>query len=349
MELVGSRVLVTGGAGLIGSHITDQLVRIGAREVIVLDNFTRGKMDNLGWARANGPVRVIESDITEPRMLARAMQSVDVVFHQAGILINQSATEPRLAIQVLIEGTYNVLEAAVNADVKKVVAASSASVYGLADRFPTPETHHAYNNQTLYGAAKAFTEGLMRSFNEMYGLNYCALRYFNVYGPRMNTFGAYTEVLARWMDAIAAGEPPVIYGDGTHTMDFVFVEDVARANILASTAAVTDEVFNVANGVETSLNQLASLLLKVMDSRLEPQHVPERRVNTVPRRVADISKAERMLGFRAEVTLEEGLRRLVRWWLDERTNYGVRTTTTSVAETWRTSFRTFPAMEGGHR
>jgi UDP-glucose 4-epimerase len=344
MDLADSRVLVTGGAGLIGSHIVDQLVRLGAPEVIVLDNFTRGKIDNLAWALENGPIEIVEGDIREPQTLARVMQGVDIVFHQAGILINQSAAEPRLAIQVLIEGTYNVLEAAVNAEVKKVVAASSASVYGLADQFPTPETQHPYNNQTLYGAAKAFTEGLMRSFQEMYGLNYCALRYFNVYGPRMHTFGAYTEVLARWMDRIAANEPPLIYGDGKHTMDFVFVEDVARANMLASTSDVTDQAFNVASGVETSLNQLASMLLKVMDCDLEPEHIPERRVNTVPRRAADIRKAERMIGFTTQVSLEEGLRRLVRWWFEERTDHGGRTTTTSIAETWRTSFREYSGI-----
>lgn len=349
MDLADSRVLITGGAGLIGSHITDQVVRLGASEVIVLDNFTRGTIDNLAWSLENGPVHIVEGDIREPTTLARSMQGIDVVFHQAGILINQSAAEPRLAIQVLIEGTYNVLEAAVDANVKKVVAASSASVYGLADQFPTPEIQHPYNNQTLYGAAKAFTEGLMRSFQEMYGLNYCTLRYFNVYGPRMNTFGAYTEVLARWMDSIAVGEPPQIYGDGTHTMDFVFVEDVARANILAAAAEVTDEAFNVASGVETSLNELARQLLKVMNSDLDPHHVRERRVNTVPRRLADVSKAERMIGFRAQVTLEEGLRRLVRWWFDERGDHVGRTTTTSVAETWRTSFREYTTTAGGSR
>src|SRR5207302_7858327 len=193
------------------------------------------------------------------------------------------------------------------------------------------------------GAAKAFTEGLMRSFQEMYGLNYCALRYFNVYGPRMNAFGAYTEVLARWMDRIAAGEPPLIYGDGTHTMDFVFVEDVARANIVAAAAEVTDESFNVASGVETSLNELASTLLTVMGSKLEAEHVPERRVNTVPRRLADIRKAERLIGFRPEVMLEDGLRRLTKWWFEERSEYGGRTTTTSGVETWRTSFRDYTA------
>src|SRR5262249_35969321 len=157
--------------------------------------------------------------------------------------------------------------------------ASSASVYGMAEEFPTTERHHPYNNRTLYGAAKAFNEGLLRSFHEMYGLNYVALRYFNVYGPRMDIYGAYTEVLIRWMERIAAGTPPLIFGDGKQTMDFISVEDIARANILAAESTVTDEVFNVASGTETSLNELLSELLKVMGSSLQPQHAAERKVN----------------------------------------------------------------------
>ena len=217
-----------------------------------------------------------------------------------------------------MDGTFNVLEAAVKAEVKRLVAASSASVYGLAEEFPTTEHHHPYNNRTLYGAAKTFNEGLLRSFHDMYGLNYVALRYFNVYGPRMDIYGAYTEVLIRWMERIAAGQPPLIFGDGAQTMDFIYVEDIARANILAAQADVTDEVFNVASGVETSLNDLAYALLKVMGSDLQPEYGPERKVNPVPRRLADTRKAERMLGFRAEVSLEDGLRRLVDWWKGER-------------------------------
>jgi UDP-glucose 4-epimerase len=246
------------------------------------------------------------------------MKGIDVVFHQAAIRITQCAEEPRLALEVLAEGTFNVLDAAVKAGVKKVVAASSASVYGLAEVFPTPETHHAYNNRTLYGAAKVFDEGLLRSFNDMYGLNYVALRYFNVYGPRMDIYGAYTEVLIRWMERIAAGQPPIIFGDGTQTMDFVFVEDIARANILAATNDASDDVFNVASGTETSLNDLAKALMQVMGVNLEIEYGPERKVNPVPRRLADISKAERVLGFKAQVSLQHGLGRLVDWWRTQR-------------------------------
>jgi UDP-glucose 4-epimerase len=245
------------------------------------------------------------------------MEGIDVVFHQAAIRITQCAEVPRLAVEVLVDGTFNVLEAAVQAGVKKVVAASSASVYGLAKTFPTPEQHHPYNNRTLYGAAKAFDEALLRCFHDMYGLNYVALRYFNVYGPRMDVTGAYTEVFIRWMQRIADGQPPLIFGDGMQTMDFVYVEDIARANILAAQAEVTDEICNIASGVETSLNELAYTMLHVMESDLHPEYGPERKINPVPRRLADVSKAKQLLGFEAQVPLETGLRRLVAWWREE--------------------------------
>ncbi|MCP6759273.1 MAG: NAD-dependent epimerase/dehydratase family protein [Fischerella sp. CENA71] len=313
-----SRVLITGGAGLVGSHIADLLVKEGVGEIIVLDNFTRGRLANLAWTKENGPLVIVEGDIRDQKLLGEVMQGVDYVFHQAAIRITQCAEEPRLALEVLADGTFNVLEAAVNAKVKKVVAASSASIYGMAEDFPTTESHHPYNNRTLYGAAKVFNEGLLRSFYEMYGLDYVALRYFNVYGPRMDIYGVYTEVLIRWMDRIAAGQPPLIFGDGKQTMDFVYIEDIARANILAAKADVTDEVFNVASGVESSLNDLAYSLTKVMGSDLQPEYGPERKVNPVQRRLADVSKAQRLLGFEAEVSLEEGLRRLVNWWRSEK-------------------------------
>ena len=313
-----SRVLITGGAGLVGSHIADLLVKEGVSEIIVLDNFTRGRMANLAWAQEHGHLVIVEGDIRDQKLLADIMQGVDIVFHQAAIRITQCAEEPRLALEVLADGTFNVLEAAVNAKVKKVVAASSASIYGMAEEFPTTESHHPYNNRTIYGAAKVFNEGLLRSFHEMYGLDYVALRYFNVYGPRMDIYGVYTEVLIRWMDRIIAGQPPLIFGDGKQTMDFVYIEDIARANILAAKASLTDEVFNVASGVETSLNDLAYSLAKVMGSDLTPEYGPERKANPVQRRLADIVKAKQLLGFEAEVSLEEGLRKLVNWWREQK-------------------------------
>ncbi len=246
------------------------------------------------------------------------MDGIDIVFHQAAIRITQCAEEPRLAFDVLAGGTFNVLEAAVAAGVSKVVAASSASVLGLAETFPTTEAHHPYNNRTIYGAAKTFNEGLLRSFAEMYGLRYVALRYFNVYGPRMDIHGVYTEVLIHWMERIAAGQPPIIHGDGTQTMDFVHVRDIARANILAAKSAVTDEVFNVASGTETSLNDLARSLIRAMGSSVQTEHVEARKVNPVSRRLADIAKARDLLGFEAEISPEQGLDDLVAWWRRER-------------------------------
>jgi UDP-glucose 4-epimerase len=317
-NLAGSRVLVTGGAGFIGSHIVDLLVHEGVDRIVVLDDFSRGRPENLADALEQGPVRLLEGDIRDPAAVAKAMQGIDLVFHQAAIRITQCAQEPRLALEVLAGGTFNVVEAAVRAGVRRLVAASSASVYGLAEHFPTHERHHPYNNRTLYGAAKAFNEAVLRSFHEMNGLDYVALRYFNVYGPRMDVHGAYTEVLIRWMERIAAGQSPLIFGDGTQTMDFVHVHDIARANILAAKAALTDDVVNVASGVETSLNDLATALLRAMDSGLRPEHGPARKVNPVPRRLANVRKAQNLLGFEATIALETGLRDLVAWWRHER-------------------------------
>jgi len=314
----GERALVTGGAGAVGSNIVDLLVREGASEIVVLDNFVRGRRENLSWALANGPVRVVEGDVRDRDLIAREMAGVDVVFHQSALRITQCAEQPRLAIESMADGTYNVIEAALHTGVRKVVAASSASVYGLAGRFPTDESHHPYGNDTLYGAIKTFNEGLLRSFHSMHGLDYVALRYFNVYGPRMDIHGAYTEVLVRWMERIASGQPPLILGDGSQTMDFVYIGDVARANLLAATAEASDEVFNVAAGVETSLLELAEMLIEAMGADLDVMHGPERSVNKVPRRLADTTRARDRLGFAAEVDLREGLRRLVRWWRRER-------------------------------
>lgn len=314
VAVTGARALVTGGAGTIGSTLVDQLVAAGAAEVVVLDNFVRGTRSNLAQALASGRVTVVDGDIRDRRLLAELMAGTDLLFHQAAIRITQCAEEPRLALEVLVDGTYDILEAAVAAGVRKVVAASSASVYGLAETFPTSEDHHPYANDTLYGAAKTFNEGLLRSFHAMYGLDYVALRYFNVYGPRMDVYGRYTEVLIRWMERIVAGEPPLILGDGTQTMDFVFTEDIARANLLAAEAPVTDAVFNVASGTETSLRELAEMLLHVMGADVSPVHGPERAVNKVSRRLADTTAAAEQLGFRAGTDLQEGLRRLVAWW-----------------------------------
>jgi UDP-glucose 4-epimerase len=314
----GSRVLVTGGAGTIGSHVTDLLVRGGASEIVVLDNMVRGRLGNIAWAMENGPVRVVEGDIVDRFLVAELSQDKDLVFHLAALRITQCAEDPRLANEVLVDGTFNVIEAAQRAGVKKVIASSSASVYGLAEQFPTTERHHPYNNDTFYGAAKAFNEGMLRSFHSMYGLNYVALRYFNVYGPRMDIFGLYTEVLIRWMERIDSGVAPLILGDGLQTMDFIHVADIARANILAAESEASDDVFNIASGAETSLVELAQALSDVMKSDLAPEHGPARSVNAVTRRLADLTHAQQGLGFTAELDLHDGLQGLVDWWRAER-------------------------------
>lgn len=312
--LAGGRYLVTGGAGTIGSTIVDQLLAAQADHVVVLDNFVRGRRANLDDAMRSGRVSIQEGDIRDLSAVRTAMAGVDICFHQAAIRITQCAEEPRLALEVLVDGTFNVVEAAADAGVRKLVAASSASVYGLATSFPTPEDQHPYANDTLYGASKTFNEGLLKSFRAMRGLNYVALRYFNVYGPRMDVHGLYTEVLVRWMERIADGRPPLIFGDGQQTMDFVFTEDIARANLLAAAADLDEGVYNIASGTETSLLDLARALLRVMGSDLDVEFGPERAVNGVTRRLADTSAARRDLGFQAGTGLDEGLSRLVEWW-----------------------------------
>jgi UDP-glucose 4-epimerase len=317
-RLAGKRILITGGAGLIGSHVADRLLEAPDAEVLVLDNLSRGRLASLDGAMASGRVRFIEGDICDRALLGDVFSDVDVLFHLAAIRLTHAAEVPRLAMDVMAEGTFNVLEAAVAARIPRVVAASSASIYGMADKFPTAEEQHPYNNDTIYGAAKAFNEGLLASFRAMYGLDYVALRPFNVYGPRMDTHGAYTEVLIRWMERIERGQSPIIFGDGQQTMDFVYVDDVARAFVLASASDAVGEVFNVASGVETSLNQLAAALITAMGATTTLEYAPARAVNAVHRRLGDPQRAKARLGFATEVNLAEGLRRLVDWWRQTR-------------------------------
>ncbi|MBP2265734.1 UDP-glucose 4-epimerase [Pseudarthrobacter sp. PvP004] len=313
-ELPGARVLVTGGAGTIGSTLVDQLLDAGAEHIDVLDNLVRGRRANLNEALSSGRVQLIEGDLRDRDLVHDLTKGKDLLFHQAAIRITQCAEEPRLALEVLVDGTFNVYEAAAAHKVDKLISASSASVYGMAEEFPTKESHHHHNNDTFYGAAKSFNEGMARSFRAMSGLDYILLRYFNVYGPRMDVHGLYTEVLVRWMERIVDGQPPLIFGSGHQTMDFIHTADVARANVLAAVSNVREGVFNVASGTETSLAELAQTLLKVMDSPLRLEHGPERAVNGVARRLADITAARDALGFEAAIGLEDGLRSLVSWW-----------------------------------
>jgi UDP-glucose 4-epimerase len=308
----GTKILITGGAGFVGSTTADQLLDAGAAEVRILDNLIRGNLRNLESAKKKGDVVVIEGDIRDADTVDSAVAGVDYVFHQAALRITRCAEAPREAVQVLIDGTSNVLESAVRHKVKKIVAASSASVYGDPSYLPMDE-NHPFNNRTLYGAGKIANEQMLRAYYEMFKLPYVAFRYFNIYGPRMDIDGVYTEVLIRWIDAIEAGQSPQIFGDGLQSMDFVYVEDVARANVAGMVADVTDEVFNVGMGVETTLNELCRMLLKVSGSNLKPEYHEARKVNNVRARRATTEKAEKMLGFKANVDLETGLKLLIKW------------------------------------
>lgn len=305
--------LVTGGAGFVGSHVADQLLARGAKKVISIDNFVRGSRDNIEDALKTGRFEQVEGDIRDRQLVDELTKGADYVFHQAALRITACAADPRGGHEVMMDGTFNVLESAAKHKVKKIVAASSASVYGEPDKLPIEETD-AYNNRTLYGAAKIALEHYLRAFNDMYGIPYVALRYFNLYGPRMDMTGVYTEVMVRWMDRIDSGQPPVIFGKGDQSMDFIFISDCARANLLALESDASDDVFNVATGKETSLLELCTMMLELMGRPdMKPEHAEERKTNPVRRRRASTEKARRLLGFESQIDVRQGLEELIAW------------------------------------
>jgi UDP-glucose 4-epimerase len=307
-----SKVLVTGGAGLVGSHIVDELVREGAK-VVAFDSFVRGKMEHLDWARAHGDVQVMEADLRDRDAIREALGGVDYVFHQAAAWLRLCQEEPRLSLDVNIAGTFNLLEACVEAGVKKIVAASSSSVYGEGLYLPTDE-NHPFNNDLFYGASKIAGEQYYRAFYKKYGLSFVAFRYLNVYGPRQPYEAAYMDVIMHFLNRIDADEPPIVRGDGSATVDLVYAEDVARANVMAMKSPVTNEFFNVASGKETTLRELAYLLIRLRgkEERLEPEF-EMMDVGLVARRWGDPAKAREMLGFVTTTPVEEGMRRVIAW------------------------------------
>ncbi len=316
IDIKTKKIFVTSGARFVGSFLLEELLKESVEKIVVVDNFFRGSKANIESSCEDGRVELIEGDIRSVEQLNELMAPMDICFHLAALRITHCAAEPRQALEVMYDGMFNVLEACVKHKIEKLVTASSASIYGQADLFPTKEDHHPYNNQTLYGAAKMANELMCRSFYHMYGLPFNALRYFNIYGPRMDTHGKYTEVLIRWYYLIKEGKPPLIYGDGKHTMDFIFVRDIARATVKSMTADCSNEAFNVASEVETSLEQLCFMLLEVMESDLKPTYIPlpdERKKVEVGRRLADTQKAKELIGFTAETNLKQGLCELVEW------------------------------------
>jgi UDP-glucose 4-epimerase len=309
VQIEDSNMLVIGGAGFIGSHIVDQLLEGGARHVTVLDNLIRGRPANLAAALDSGRVELVEGSILDRDLLRRLLEGRDGAFHLAALWLYECLHEPRAALEHNVLGTYNVIEASHDVGLPRLVYSSSASVYGNAREVPMTE-EHPFDNRSMYGATKIAGEQFLRAFHDTHGLDYVALRYMNVYGPRMDDRGAYVSVIVKVLDKIARGERPVIHGDGSQAYDFVHVHDVARANLLAMAADVTDAAYNVCTGTRTTITELVEGLLTLTDAELEPEFVPDERI-FVTERVGCPEAAARDLGFRAGIRLDEGLRTVV--------------------------------------
>lgn len=315
-DLQNSNILVIGGAGFVGSHIVDQLVCEPVRKIVVLDNLVRGSRFNLEFALRDPRVSLVEGSLLDRELLNSLMHRTDYVFHLAALWLYECVHHPRAALEINVVGTYNVVEAAQQTAVKKLVYSSSASVYGDALFMPMTEDH-PFNNRTMYGATKIAGEQFFRAFYEQHRLNYAGLRYMNIYGPRMDYKGAYVSVIMKVLDRIERQEPPVIFGDGSQAYDFIHVQDVARANLLALKSDVTDQFFNVGTGRKTTIDQLVHTLLKISGSNLLPEYRRQEQM-FVTHRVGSTEKAERLLGFQAKITLDDGLRSVVEWRRRER-------------------------------
>lgn len=313
MDIKGKKLVVIGGAGLIGSHTVDALIREDVGEIVIYDNFVRGTVENLENALKDPRVRIFDigGDICQTDILGEALKDADGVFHFAALWLLQCHDFPRAAFDANIQGTFNVLEACVKQDVKRLVYSSSASVYGDAVEEPMTEGH-PFNNTNFYGATKVAGEQMCRAHHHRYGLNYVGLRYMNVYGPRQDYQGAYIAVIMKMLDAIDNGEPLVVYGDGCQAYDFVAVQDCALANVLAMKGETTDQFYNVGTGIRTSIKELAELILNQSGANTEIRYEPGG-MTFVKNRIGCPEKSARELGFKAEVPLEQGLQDLIRW------------------------------------
>jgi len=310
--LAGAKVVVTGGAGNVGSQIIDAVIAKGAREVVALDAMVRGVPENLAPAIATGKARLVEIDIRDREAVRANIEGADLVFHQAALRWTRCQENPRECQEVMVDGTFNVLEAAADAKVKRVVMASSAVVYGEPTRLPIDEDQ-PLRGTTVYGAAKIANEQMGRSFAHLRDVPVTSLRYFNVYGPRMDVRSQYVEVMVRWLNLIDQGKPLTLFGDGSASVDFVYVGDVVRANLLACDATAKDAIVNVCSGVETRMKDLAELLLALTGSKVGIEFKPQPAGALPARRYGDPRRSEELLGFRAETKLADGVRALIRW------------------------------------
>src|SRR5690349_9135732 len=311
MDLKNARIVVIGGAGFIGSHIVDQLLHEPVREVVIVDNFVRGTRSNIEPALRDPRVTLVEGSITDRNLLRDVLSGADGVFLLAALWLFECVHEPRKALEVNVDGTWNVIEAAQAAGIKRLIYSSSASVYGDALAIPMTEDH-PFNNRTMYGATKIAGEQFLRAVYEQHKLPYLGMRYMNVYGPRMDYKGTYVSVIMKVLDRIASGQRPVIFGDGSQAYDFIHVEDVARANVLAMKSDAADKNLNIGFGVQTTINELVQELLKLTGSSLQPEYKPNEQM-FVTNRIGSTDLAKGLIGFEASIPLADGLRSVVEW------------------------------------
>ena len=314
MNLNGKKLVVIGGAGLIGSHTIDSLLKEDVKEVLIYDNFLRGSRENLTDALRDPRVKIYDvgGDIMQTDILQSAFNGADGVFHLAALWLLQCHEYPRSAFDVNVRGTFNVMEACIAKGVKRLIYSSSASVYGDAVHEPMEEDH-PFNNQNFYGATKICGEAMLRAFYHRYKLNFVGLRYMNVYGPRQDYHGAYIAVIMKMLDAIDKGQGPTIMGDGAEAFDFVAVEDCALANVCAMKGDSVDQFYNVGTGKRTSLKQLAELLLEITGCEKSISYAPRSQATLVRNRIGSPKKATNEIGFTATIDLREGLKRLIEW------------------------------------
>ena len=315
MEIKGKSFLVTGGAGFIGSHLVDELLKFDIKELKICDNLVRGQIENLGNALKDSRVKLYagkEGDIKSTGNVDIFTRNIDGVFHMAARCLGFCQDNPREAFNTNVMGLFNLLDACVKNKVKRVIYSSSSSVYGNSVYSPMDE-EHPFMNRNIYGATKISGEAMIKSFYYKYDLPYVALRYMNVYGPRQDYLGVYIAVIIKIIDKILKNESPVIFGDGSQSFDFVYVKDVCRANIQAMNSNITNEYYNISSGQKTSVLELCKIIMKQMKTPLSIKFVDIKDRTLVSNRIGSTEKTERELGFTAKTVLEKGLAETIKW------------------------------------